>query len=72
MKKRDYFTYDFKVGDTVVHSGITRDPRRRELEHKLRWETGRLVVVGRTKTEESARKWQAAKADPFNPPRRPK
>jgi hypothetical protein len=72
MKKRDYFTYEFRVGETVVQSGVTRDPRRRELEHKLRWETGRLVIVGRAKTEESARKWQAAKDDPFNPPRRPK
>ncbi len=72
MKKRVYYTYDFKVGNTIVHSGITRDPARREHEHKQRWENGRLVIVGRAKSEESARKWEAAKIDTFTPPRKPK
>ena len=27
MKKRVYYTYDFKVGNTIVQSGVTRDPR---------------------------------------------
>jgi hypothetical protein len=70
MKKRVYYTYDFKVGNTIVQSGVTRDPGRRELEHRQRWENGRLVIVGRAKTEESARKWEAAKIDPFSPPPR--
>lgn len=73
MTKRIYYTYDFKVGNTVVQSGVTRDPARRELEHKQKWENGRLVIVGRAKTEESARRWEeAAKLDPFNPPRKPR
>ncbi len=73
MKKRVYYTYDFKVGETVVQSGITRDPGRREQEHKQRWENGRLVIIGRARTEESARRWEAAaKVDPFTPPRKPK
>ena len=72
MKKRLYYTYDFKVGNSTVESGITRDPGRRELEHRQRWENGRLVIVGRARTEESARKWEAAKIDPFTPPRKPK
>jgi len=63
MKKRVYYTYDFKVGNTVVYQGITKDPKRREQEHKQRWENGRLVIVGRRKTEESAREWQAAQLD---------
>jgi hypothetical protein len=63
MKKRVYYTYNFKVGNTIVHSGITREPGRREKEHQQRWENGRLVIVGRAKTEESARKWEATKLD---------
>ncbi len=63
MKKRVYYTYDFKVGNTVVYQGITKDPKRREQEHKQRWQNGRLVIVGRRKTEENARKWQAAQLD---------
>ena len=72
MKKRVYYTYDFKVGDTVVHSGFTRDPARREQEHRQKWDSGRLVIIGRARTEESARKWQGAKPDLFTPPRKPK
>ena len=40
MKKRVYYTYDFKVGNTVVYQGITRDPKRREQDHKQRWQDG--------------------------------
>ena len=29
-KKRDHYTYDFKVGNKIKHSGITTDPDRRE------------------------------------------
>ena len=46
-----------------VYRGITKDPKRREQEHKQRWQNGRLVIVGRRKTEESARKWQASQLD---------
>jgi predicted GIY-YIG superfamily endonuclease len=72
MIKRDYYTYEFRVGNATVHSGITRDPKRREQEHKQRWDTGRLVIVGRAKTEEAARKWAATRQDPFTPPCKPK
>jgi len=70
MKKRDYYAYEFRVGSTVVHTGVTRDPTRREHEHRQKWDTGRLVIVSRAKTEEAARKWQA-REDPFTRPRKP-
>ena len=72
MKKRVYYTYDFKVGETIVHSGFTRDPVHREQEHRQRWNAGRLVIVGRAKTEENARKWHAVTLDMITPPRKPK
>ena len=65
MKKRVYYTYDFRVGNMIVHRGITRDPKRSEQEHKQRWENGHLVIVGRARTEESARKWQAAQHEDY-------
>jgi hypothetical protein len=70
MKKRDYYAYEFRVGSTVVHTGVTREPARREQEHKQRWDAGRLVIVGRAKTEEAARNWQT-RQDPFTLPRKP-
>ena len=33
-KKRDTYKYDFKVGNKIVHSGITNDLERREDEHR--------------------------------------
>jgi len=70
MKKREYYAYEFRVGGAVVHTGITKDPARREHEHRQQWDTGRLVIVGRAKTEEAARKWQD-RDDPFTRPRKP-
>ena len=32
--QRSWYRYDFKVGNTIRHSGITQDPQRREIEHR--------------------------------------
>lgn len=56
---RDWHTYLFKVGNKVLHGGITRNPTRRESEHRRRLDPrGRLVVVGRARTYEGARLWE--------------
>ena len=55
---RNTYKYRFKVGNKVVHCGITNDLERRELEHKNNWPNGHIVQVGRITTEESARKWE--------------
>jgi predicted GIY-YIG superfamily endonuclease len=67
MKKRDTYTYDFKVGNKIVHSGITNDLARREAEHRVRWPKGRIVKVGAAKTEESARAWEETKHNTVTP-----
>ncbi len=72
MTKRDTYTYDFKVGNKIVHSGITNDPERREQEHKQRWPSGHMKVIGTAKTEEGARKWEATKEKTITPQRKPK
>jgi len=69
MKKRNTWTYHFKVGNKIVHSGITDDPERREDEHQVRWPKGRLVIDGAAKTEEGARKWEETKRKTITPRR---
>ncbi len=58
---RDTRKYDFKVGNKVVHSGITNDLDRREREHQRRWPSGHIDQVGRATTREAARRWESGK-----------
>ena len=68
-KKRDTFTYDFKVGNKIAHSGITNDLDRREAEHQQRWPAGHIVKVGAAKTRESALEWEQTKQKTITPKR---
>ena len=70
MSKRDHFKYDFKVGNKIVHSGITIDLDRREQEHQQRWPSGHIVQVGRATTEDAARDWEATKHKTITPKRK--
>ena len=36
-KPRDTYKYVFEVANRIVHGGITKDLKRREAEHKLKW-----------------------------------
>ena len=58
MAPRDTYKYHFKVGNKVVHSGITDNLERREQEHQQKWPRGHIVEVGRRTTEEAAREWE--------------
>lgn len=69
-KKRDTFTYDFKVGSKIVHSGVTNDLERRETEHQQRWPDGRIVKVGAAKTRDSALEWEKTKQKTITPKRK--
>ena len=55
---RDTFKYHFKIGNKVVHGGITNDLDRREEEHQQKWPSGHITQVGRRTTEDAARKWE--------------
>ena len=57
-KQRDTYKYQFKVGNKIVHGGITNDLERREAEHQAKWPRGHITQVGRKTTEEAARKWE--------------
>jgi predicted GIY-YIG superfamily endonuclease len=61
MKPRNYYKYDFKIANKIIHSGITKDLDRRELDHKQNWPKSHIVQVGRRTTEEAARKWEETK-----------
>lgn len=46
-KSRNTYKYQFKVGNKIVHEGITDDMERREQEHKQKWPKGHIKQVGR-------------------------
>lgn len=56
---RDMYKYYFKVGNKIVHAGITVDLNRREDEHLQKWTSGHICQVGRCTTGEAARTWEA-------------
>ena len=60
-KPRDAYKYYFKVGNKIVHGGITDDLERREEEHLQKWPKGDIVQVGRRTTEEAAIEWEEKK-----------
>ncbi len=60
-KPRDTYKYQFKVGNKIVHGGITDDLERREAEHQQKWPKGHIKQVGRRTTEKVAREWEKDK-----------
>ena len=56
--KKNTYKYHFKVGNKIVHSGITDDLDRREQEHKQKWANGHIFQVGNKTIEEAAGKWE--------------
>ncbi|GAG07593.1 unnamed protein product [marine sediment metagenome] len=57
-KRRDTYKYYYKVGNTIVHGGITQDLERRDQEHQRKWPKGHIYQVGRCTTEDAARRWE--------------
>ena len=61
MTIRDTFKYQQKIGNKVVHGGITDDLERRENEHQQEWPNSHIKQVGRRTTEDAARQWEKNK-----------
>ncbi|NVM21223.1 MAG: hypothetical protein HWN68_05535 [Desulfobacterales bacterium] len=57
-KPRDTYKYNYKIGNKIVHRGITNNLERREIEHQQKWPNGHIRQVGRRTTEEAAREWE--------------
>lgn len=59
-KKRDTVTYDLKKGREVVYRGTTKDPERREREHRdAGLDFDRLVPTSRRVTSQGAKDREA-------------
>ena len=56
---RTAYRYHFKLGNKIVHTGITNDPDRREfeLQYEPGWEKGHIIEVGRRTFLETAEAW---------------
>ncbi len=61
MRPRTTFKYDFKEGNKIKHSGITKDLEVREDQHQLKWPKGHIVQVGNKTTKEAAEEWEETK-----------
>ena len=59
-EKRDTNKYHFKLGNKIVHTGITNDLDRREREHQSprAWAKGHIVQVGIRTTRSAALEWE--------------
>ena len=69
---RNTYKYHFKVGNKIVHTGITYDLARREQEHQQHrgWGKGHIKQVGNATCRDAAIVWeieQAAKGMPVRP-----
>ena len=59
-KPRDTVTYDLMRGREVVYRGTTKDPERREREHRKQGkEFDQLVVTSRRMTGDGAKRKEA-------------
>ena len=60
MSNRTAYKYHFKLGNKIVHTGITKDIDRREAEHRRErgWEKGHIFQVGVRTTLDAARAWE--------------
>ncbi len=61
MTTRNTYKYQFKVGNKIVHGGITNDLERHETEHQQKWPKGHIKQVGYRTTEVAARRWEKDK-----------
>ena len=57
---RTIYQNHFKLGNKIVHTGITKDLDRREAEHRRHagWERGHVKQVGSRTTWEAALRWE--------------
>lgn len=59
MTKRNYHRYNLKKNRNIVYKGITRNPVRREKQHRdERKNFDNLQIVGPAVTKKSAERWE--------------
>lgn len=55
---RDTYKYHQKLGNRILHRGITSDLSRREGEHQQKWPGSHISQVGNRTTHDAAFKWE--------------
>lgn len=55
---RDTYKYHLKIGNKIVHRGVTSDLVRREHELKKRWPSGKIYQIGAKSTRNKALEWE--------------
>ncbi len=58
MAERDTYKYHLKVGNKIVHRGITNDLERRQVEHQAQFPGAKIEQIGRRTTRDAAFKWE--------------
>ena len=61
---RDTYKYHLKVGNKVIHRGVTNDLERREKEHQKNFPASHIVKIGRKTTMSAALKWEKTAGSP--------
>ena len=61
---RDTYRYHFKLGNKIVHTGITKDIDRQEIAHQREpgWKKGHIKQVGWRTTYDAALEWKQEQA----------
>ncbi len=68
---RDTYKYHFKMGNKILHTGITNNLERREREHKQTFgNSGHIKKVGNATTRDEALKWETEQTRRGNPTRK--
>lgn len=55
---RNISKYHMKIGNKVVHRGITNDIERRENEHMQSWPDAHITKIGNQTTRDAGLKWE--------------
>ena len=60
MSNRNTYKYNVKLGNRILHTGITNNLKRREYEHQQKYgDKVHIERVGNIVTRKSAYKWEA-------------
>lgn len=66
MKKKDTYKYELYDGHKTVYVGTTKDPKRREAEHRADGkEFTNMTIIGRSSTAEGAGMWEEERIDTY-------
>ena len=57
-EERDTYKYHLKIGNKIVHRGITDDLERRLQEHQQDFSGSHILQIGNKTTRDAALRWE--------------